>query len=365
LSVALTWHLLLSIGSFLTSGSWLRVTLSWDAGWYEHILAGGYFDNPAAPVFYPLFPLCVWLLQHMTFHAVPDAVLGLAINSVALWLALVALYRIARKFVDGHEWLVILLFLTAPAAFFMHMFYSESLFCALAFWAYWFALERRWLPMAGLLAFLTASRLPAILFVGLCALEYWRAHQWSLKKTFTDKTVLLLLLAPLGFLGYGLFLYVVRGDFLYMFHAYKTPMGRANWPYHSFDPDLFRTVYRAVDFAFTSLTKHGHLEFTTIAPVTALAILAAASIYAVRARGDGALLPLGIFGLAAFIMFTINGNVVSVHRYVLPCIIVYLALGRVYPRNIWTKLLVWTVALVGLSEQVVLFVRYTTQHFAG
>ena len=38
-------------------------------------------------------------------------------------------------------------FRSAPAAFFLHSFYSEAVFCALGFWAYLFALRRQWLWM--------------------------------------------------------------------------------------------------------------------------------------------------------------------------------------------------------------------------
>lgn len=366
LGIALFWQLTLSVAGYITAGGWpLAHTMFWDGGWYETILNGGYFDNPSAPVFYPLFPLLIWILQQLTFHLLPIATLGFVVNTCALWLALVALYRIGRKLVAGQEWLVILLFLTAPAAFFMHMFYTEALFCAMAFWAYWFALERKWLPMAILLAFLTAARLPSILFVGLCTLEYLRAHQWNLTKTFKDKTALLFLLVPLGLVAYGLFLYAVWGDFLYMFHAYAAEQ---LWVYQSFDPNIIATLYQAAVESIHILAGRDGQIANTVFPLFSIVILGATSTYALitaRQKQHGALLPLGLFGFAAIVLFTLNNNVVSVHRYILPCLVVYVAIAHFYAKKTWVKPFVWAFIAVCVLQQAILFLLFTAQRFAG
>lgn len=366
LGIAVLWQLVLSIAGFASGGGQpLTHTMFWDGGWYETILDGGYFDNPSAPVFYPLFPLLIWMLQQLTFHLLPLATLGIVVNTCALWFALVALHRVGRKLVAGHEWLVVLLFLAAPAAFFLHMFYTEALFCAIAFWAYWFALERKWLPMVILLALLTATRLPSILFVGLCALEYLRAHQWNLAKTFKDKTVFLFLLAPMGFIAYGLFLYVVWGDFLYMFHAYAAEQ---LWIYQSFNSNIIATLYHAAVESMRVATGHGGQIVNTVFPLFSLVALGAASVYALvaaRQKQNGALLPLGLFGFAALVLLTLNNNVVSVHRYILPCMVVFVAAAHVYAKKAWTRPFVWAFIAVCAAQQVVLFLLFTAQRFAG
>ncbi|HZM64468.1 MAG TPA: hypothetical protein VFB59_05015 [Candidatus Saccharimonadales bacterium] len=366
LGIAFVWQLTLSIAGYLASGGQLLAhTMFWDGGWYEAILKGGYFNNPSAPVFYPLFPLLIWILQQATFHLLSLATLGIVINICALWLALVALYKIGRKIVTGHEWLVVLLFLMAPAAFFMHMFYTEAVFCAIAFWAYWFALERKWLPMAALLALLTATRLPSMLIVGLCALEYLRAHQWSVTNTFKDKTTLLFLLAPLGLIAYGLFLYVVRGDFLYMFHAYASEQ---LWMYQSFNPNIIATIYQAGIESIRIVTGHEGQIVNTLFPLFSLAVLVTASIYAIivaRQKQSEVLLPLGLFGLAAMVLFTLNNNIVSVHRYVLPCLVVFVAIAHMYAKKAWARPFVWAFIALCATQQIVLFLLFTARRFAG
>jgi hypothetical protein len=105
-----------------------------------------------------------------------------------------------------YRWWVIALLLTSPAAFFLHMFYAEALFCAVVFWAYLLPCVGGGRHMGILLAISTAARLPAVLFVGLCMLEYWRALGWRIRAA-CNPNALWLLLAPLGFVAYGLFLY--------------------------------------------------------------------------------------------------------------------------------------------------------------
>ena len=88
-----------------------------------------------------------------------------------------------------------MLVLSAPAAFFLHVFYGKALFLALSLWAYLFALKRNWIGVGILLALLTAARLPALLVIGLCGLEYLHSYSWNLKKAF-NKNILWFLLAP-------------------------------------------------------------------------------------------------------------------------------------------------------------------------
>lgn len=362
--IALGWQALFSVAGFLAGdGQLLTHTMLWDAGWYEAILKGGYFDNPSVPVFYPLFPLLIWTIQQITFHLLSLATIGLVVNTLALWLALLALYRVGRKLVAGREWLVVLLFLASPAAFFLHMFYTEALFCAIAFWAYWFALERKWLQMALLLGLLTATRLPSLLFVGLCALEYVHAHHWSLRKTFQDKTVFLFLIAPLGFVAYGLFLHILHGDFLGMFHAYQA---QPIWTYQSFNPNILIPLYDAAVSSLYIVIGKGGQVVNTMIPLFSLVALGTASVYAIVARHKNqALLPLGLFGLAAMVMFSINNNIISVHRYVLPCLVIYIVAAYTYSRNEWTKLLVGAFLFVGFAQQIMLFLLFTGARFAG
>ena len=244
----------------------------------------------------------------------------------------------------------------------MHTFYSEALFIALAFWAYAFALERKWWAVGVLLAALTATRLPSLLFVALCGLEFLRVYDWNIKKVL-NKNILWFLLAPIGFIAYGLYLLVVRGDFLAMFHAYTATN---DWTYHHFNLNIFATLYETVIFIISSIaslrpTYEAFINYGL--PLASLALVLASSVYILyRLRSRG--IPLFIFGILSLVMFTVNSNVVSVHRYALACICLYIAVALL-PHRTWITRGVVAACAVSFGVQLFIFAKFANGMFGG
>ena len=340
--------------------------MQWDARWYLNIIKEHYAIDPASPAFYPLFPTIVGGLSTATFHYIPYPLLGLCVNTVSLGFAVRALLVISREFgIHKHRYVSVVLFLAAPAAVFMHLFYTEAIFIALGFSAYAFALRGRWLLMAVLLGFLTASRLPALLFIGLCGLEYLRAYNWKIGKAL-NRNLAYFLLAPTGFLLYGLYLLAVRGNFFAMFSAYTSTKA---WDYLSFQPNFFFTIFcSARETARAVLGARPWDKDITVnyaIPLLCLTLLLACSIYLLRTyRGKG--VPLGVFGLCSLVFFSVNSTLLAVHRYSLPCITIYIALALIYADHRRGKALVISSGLVMLTAQVIItHLLLVTNDFAG
>lgn len=370
LFVALLWQLTLFVvgWAFAPHQGPLGHINHWDAGWYLHIIEHGYSQNgsPAAPAFYPLFPFLVKLVEVLSFGIIPPLLAALIINTAALWAALYALLGILRHFKLSRTAKAISLaaFIAFPSAFFMHVFYSEAVFIAVAFWSYLFALQKRWYLVGISLAVLTAARLPSLLFVALCGLEYLRAYNWNVKKAL-NKNILWFLLAPLGFILYGIYLSVIRGDFLAMFHAYKAT---DDWVYQVFNPNIFATLYDSlhkVTVAVLNQSLTYELFVNTLLPLVALAAILTASIYVlIKLKKNG--IPLFVFGVLSILLFTLNSNVVSVHRYTLACIVIYIALG-LFMKNanrIKTGLVLLAV-VASLMVQLFLYIKFMANVFAG
>lgn len=340
----------------------------WDGGWYTTIISGdGYKLNGAAPVFYPLLPAAVVSLQILSGHLLSVTAAALLINTAALWLAIVALLRISKIFLKPERaWWVVALFLLSPAAIFMHFLYVEALFCALAFWAYLFALQKKWLFMAITLALLSAAKLPAILIIGLCALEFMRAYQWSIKK-ICNWNILYFALTPLGFLIYGLYLKHIKGDFMAMFHGYHETH---DWDYHVFNPNfvepLLRAAHKSALLALGRIPNHSFVLVDYTLPLIGLGLLGLSSLLAIFwFRGKA--IPLGIAGLVSIVFFGINSNIISVHRYLLPSVILYLMPFMIIdklkkPRLIWA---VYAALVVGVGLQALLYYFFVSSRFAG
>ncbi|MEV6904438.1 hypothetical protein [Amycolatopsis sp. NPDC051372] len=347
--------------------SLLAHTYRWDAGNYGDIAQHAYTSSYVPlRAFYPVFPICVWLVQTISFHLIGILVAGFVVNVVATWLATTALLKIARFYFTGAraQWLVVAAFLTAPTAFFLHSFYSEAVFCALGFWAYLFALRRQWLWMGLCLIPLTASRITAAVFVGLCFLEFWRSKDWKLRGLLNWR----LLWFPAAFLGLGahmLYMKIQTGSAMASFNALK---GVATWSYHKFNPNIFATGWTE-----TKLTAHALLGDTPmdgwtlmshVLPTIGLALLLVSSVYifiALRAKG----IPLALFGIASIVMLTINNNVVSVHRYLLPCLVMYVALVLFAERRPKLRGVVYGVLYANTTIGALIFLRFVSGYWAG
>lgn len=376
LGVALGWQLAMTLlGVFLdhrysvndpATITPLSHTTYWDGGWFLSIIIGnGYEINGAAPVFYPLFPLAVTIVQTASFHLLSITAAALVINTLALWAAIFALAQIVEYFADKkYRWLAIGLFLASPAAIFLHMFYAEALFCALAFWAYLFALRRQWIYMALCLSLLATVKIPALLVIGLCGLEFARAHEWSIRKIL-NRNLLSFAIVPLGFLSYGLYLQRLRGDFLGMFHGYNYT---TDWAYHVFNPNFILPILRALKTSillFLGRAENNDLALThSLLPFTGLALLALASLYVIIFV-RGRTLPLGIAGLTSIVFFCINSNTVSVHRYLLASLILYLVPVILVQRYKKLYIVALAAMLAGCLLQLILYVFFVSNRFAG
>ncbi|MFD5096671.1 mannosyltransferase family protein [Amycolatopsis thailandensis] len=352
------------IGSTL---SLLSHTYRWDAGNYgeiaEHAYTGSYVPLRA---FYPVFPIFAWLVKTLSFGTLGLLAAGFLVNLIATWLAGVALLKISRFFLGTprSHWLVVGAFLTAPAAFFLHSFYSEAVFCALGFWAYLFALKRQWLWMGLCLIPLTASRITAAVFVGLCFLEFWRSAGWKPRGLLSWRV----LWFPFAYVGLGvhmLYMKLETGSATASFTALK---GVSTWAYHQFNPNIAGTTLTELKITVSALIGNRPLDAWTlmshVLPTIGLVLLLVASVYFfVALKADG--LPLALFGIASFVMLTINNNVVSVHRYLLPCLVMYLALVLLAERRPNLRGVAYATMYLNSLICGAIFLRFVAGHWAG
>ncbi|WP_340683762.1 hypothetical protein LCL61_35360 [Amycolatopsis coloradensis] len=352
------------IGSTL---SLLSHTYRWDAGNYgeiaEHAYTGDFIPVRA---FYPVFPICVWLVKTLSFGTLGLLTAGFVVNLIATWLAGVALLKIARFFLTAtrSHWLVVGAFLTAPAAFFLHSFYSEAVFCALGFWAYLFALRRQWLWMGLCLIPLTASRITAAVFIGLCFLEFWRSSGWKPRGLLSWP----ILWFPVAYVGLGahmLYMKLETGSATASFTALESA---GTWSYHKFNPNIFGTTLTELKITASALTggspMTGWTLMSHVLPTIGLVLLVASSVYffiALRSKG----LPLALFGIASFVMLTLNSNVVSVHRYLLPCLVMYVALVHLAEWRPKLRGVVYATLYLNSLICTAIFIRFATGHWAG
>jgi hypothetical protein len=128
-------------------GVWER----FDTLWYMQISRHSY-DNPAATVFYPLFPGLIRALSFITHSDLAAALLITTAASFFLFWGALRLFEL--DYPADTALRAVLLWMVWPASFAFFAGYPDSMLCALTVWAIYFARSSRWLPAGtlGLLA---------------------------------------------------------------------------------------------------------------------------------------------------------------------------------------------------------------------
>jgi hypothetical protein len=349
--------------------SLLSHTAIWDAVHYLNITQ--FFYGPgssdASGAFWPLFPLLVRLVGALTLNQVSALWVGLLVNTLMLWLTMMALLRIAEHILGAQArlWPLIMM-MTAPTAYYFHLFYSEATYAAIGFWAYEFALQRKFRNAFLLIALLGLARLPFLLFLGLITLEFWRANDWRIGLAFKHREARWLFATPAGFVAFGLWMRSQRDDFFYMFTVYA----KGYWPWHQRNLNIFQTIGTGLGDAYRCLIAVDEScalpreQLTSGAlPALSLVTIALTGLFALRLRG--VFIPLGAMCLAACIMFTLNGNVVSVHRYALCVLPIYLVAGEFFRRRPEHLRLLAAWSMLGLMSQALLMLLAIGRYFVG
>ncbi|WP_432548213.1 mannosyltransferase family protein [Kineococcus sp. SYSU DK004] len=299
----------------------VQALVRWDANHYLAIAQDGY-TQVIQPAFYPLYPLLV----HVVAAAGVDVVwAGLAVSWAAALAALVCLRALAGDFFatrpraddpsgEVRARRAVLLLLVAPGAFFLACFYTEALFCALAFGAFLAARRGRWWAACLLVGLLTATRLPGLAVAGAVAVEHLAAKGVLRERSLRglDRSTWWFLLAPAGFAAWVAWCAVALGDPLAMFHAYDH-----GWAYQVFDPNVAGTVWRELVRLAGFATDPAGVDWTMlfrygVGTVTWLVCLAV-TLLSVRR------LPVSFtaLSLATLLLVSLNSNLQAVNRYVL------------------------------------------------
>jgi Gpi18-like mannosyltransferase len=145
----------------------------WDSWSYIYIATRGYSlgdvgtGEIATVPFFPLYPLVLRTVAVFTGNVF---VSGVVVANAALLVALIYLYRLARREFESETATRAVLYLAAaPGAIFFSAVYSESLFVALVAATFYYAGEGRWWRAAVLGALAASARNTGVLLAGVRA----------------------------------------------------------------------------------------------------------------------------------------------------------------------------------------------------
>jgi hypothetical protein len=197
---------------------------NWDVQHFSQLAAGGYFADPNGTLmaFFPGLPVIFWLFNQL---GVPVAITGVVLSMVCSALAAAALYRL------GGPWAAVA-WLFAPTAVFTVVPYTESLFCAAAFWAWERARSDHWLAAAALTAVACTLRVSGLfLIVALLVMIITDRKPAAVKLRRAG----LMLIPASMIMAFATYLYVLTGTWTAWYRAQATGWVRElTWPWESF-----------------------------------------------------------------------------------------------------------------------------------
>lgn len=197
---------------------------AWDGNWYLRIVSDGYphfipdgvtYDMaPARAAFFPAYPTLVRIVDK--FLPGGPTTTGVLINIVlgAVFVAIFG-YIALQLFGAGPARHAVILLCLFPGSFVLSYVYSEALLLAVAAACLWALYRERWL-VAGLLAAVgTATRPNGLALVLACLV----ASAIAIRSKRAWKSLISVALAPVGFIGFMIFLRHHTGENLPWFRV--------------------------------------------------------------------------------------------------------------------------------------------------
>jgi len=325
----------------------------WDVQHFFLIAREGYV-KPQEVAFFPGLPL---LLRGFAGVGLPMELAGVLLSAVGSAFAAWGLYRLGGPragVVAAAAWLV------APTAVFTVVPYTESLFCAFAFWAWVKARDDRWAWAALLAGGACAFRVSGLFLVG--ALGVLALTQATGLKGARDRTARLWrlpwLLVPTAVLGaYVVYLRITQGSWTAWYSAQAAGWQRTlTWPWDS----IRHTIPAIVPGAYPD-----HPGWATIFrfEVVSLAVGVLVTLVCLVRRRWAEAAWVGVQVLA----FSTSYWLMSVNRAVLLWFPLWVLLGEVATggRRARSRRVRTVIAWVGLAASALLMMWWAQTFFRG
>jgi hypothetical protein len=258
--------------------------------------------------FFPLFPLLLWLLGHLT----TDVILwSAALNNLFFFVALILLYKLTLEF--GYDDSVArrtLFYLAAfPVSYFFSAPFTESLFVLLTVGSFYAAKRERWW-LAGVIGLLASgTRL-----TGVFLLPALLVLSWQMYRSAPIKKIAGLLLIPFGLFAYMFYSWWLSGDALAFKHASEA------W---NRKPEFFFIV-PVIKYVLSPQNVAGSWNVHLLN--AACILLCVACIYVLAKRREWA---FALYTLLSIIPPLSSGVMQSFERYTMGFFPVFIALGIV------------------------------------
>ncbi|CAK7283314.1 conserved membrane hypothetical protein [Streptomyces misionensis JCM 4497] len=298
---------------------------SWDSRWYLHIAAEGYghkiwLTSQGAVqtdwAFFPLYPALIRALG--TVLPLTPGQAALLVAWLAAGVAAYGVYAVGHLLYGrGVATALVGLWAVMPHAVELTIAYTESLFAALAVWSLYCVLKGRWL-WAGALAALAGLARPSGFAVAGAVVLAAGYEVWRRRGRVTWRLWAGAVLAPLGFLGYVLWVGTQVGD---LFGGYFTV--QSAWA------SRFDFGVGSARFVKALLLHGGGVVYTVALLVVAAGVL----LFALLCLDRAPLVLVAFAGILILLVVAGSGSFSSKPRFLLPAFPLLVPMARALART--------------------------------
>jgi Gpi18-like mannosyltransferase len=310
---------------------WIWSFGNFDGVHYLRIAKDGYAYQ-YTQAFFPIYPMVIKLVSFITFGNY--LLSGLLVSNISFLFSLIMLYKLIVKIYNPKIALWSIIFLLAfPTSFYFGAVYTEGLFFLLIISSFYqMEQNKNWLA-AGIGLFASGTRLVGI-FLSL--------------SIFTKKNLksrLPILLTPLGFLAYVIYLQLKFKNGLYFLTA-QSAFGQNRQATKIIL--LPQVIYRWIN---QLLTTHGLVFANSLFELTTTVLTIILLVYGLKTIKKEWIL----FSLFAILTPTLTGSLASMPRYVLVAFPVFVVLAQI--KSDLVKCMIAVLFLTGLVVSTILFTR--------
>ena len=302
---------------------------------YLFIAGNGYTNNMG---FFPLYPLAIKLFSTVLFAKTPFDISyffsAFLISNVAFFASLVVFYKLlSLDYKEKQTKQMVLAMLVFPTSFFLGSLYSESLFLLFLFLSFYFARKKRWFLASFFGLLLSLTRLVGIFIFPTLIYEYLKEEKRSYRELFQSG----LWLAPVGLIGYSIYNYILKKDFLYFIHAQGNFLNNRSVTSIVLFP---QTVFRYVKI----LSSLNQSQFEWWIALLELGSFIFAAVLLYIAWKKKVRLSYILFSSLAVLIPASSGTFTALPRYILVAFPIYIVVGLI--KNKYLKIVYFVVSTV-------------------
>ena len=297
-------------------------------------------------VFFPLYPILIKMFSYITFGNF--LISGLLISNLFFFCGLIIFFKLIREVYDEKIALWSCFFLLSfPTSFYFGAVYTEGLFFLLIISTFYLFYRERILLASIVGSFASATRL-----IGL-----FLTPSLALKRNF--KSLIPLLIIPLGFLAYVLYLKIEFNNPLYFLSAQTVFGQERSTAGIVLLPQVFWRYLKILTTTNGLVFANAAFELLSTIFALSLLLIAFKQSFSTNKQSFSSNKKIKIewlvFGLIAILTPTLTGTLASMPRYILVAFPIYIVLAHL--KNLKVKILIITISIILLIVTTTLFTQ--------